>query len=91
MKFYIAAITNSDSYEPPCSVLQIPFCDEYLKYGINLGTATVVNYAHEHDMAVQYWTVNDPEEMEYLISIGADCIMTDYPDRLSAVIEQLGE
>jgi len=42
-------------------------------------------------MAVQYWTVNDPEEMEYLISIGADCIMTDYPDRLSAVIEQLGE
>ena len=91
VKFWVAALTNSDSYEPPCSVLQIPFCDPYLGYGVNLGTTTVINYAHEHDMAVQYWTINDPEDMEYLISIGADCIMTDYPDELSAIIEQLGE
>ena len=88
IKFWIAALTNSDSYEPPCSVLQIPYCEPYLDYGVNLGTATVINYAHEHNMAVQYWTINDPEEMEYLISIGADCIMTDYPDILSKIAEE---
>lgn len=86
LRFYLAALTNSKSYEPPCKVLQIPFEESYLKYGINLGTATVINYAHAHDMAVQYWTINDPEDMAYLASMGADCIMTDYPDVLYRVL-----
>ena len=86
LRFYLAALTNSKSYEPPCSVLQIPFEDSYLKYGINLGTATVINYAHAHNMALQYWTINDPEDRAYLASMGADCIMTDYPDVLYSVL-----
>ncbi len=86
MKFYLAALTNSKSYTPPCSVLQIPFEESYLKYGVNLATATVINYAHAHNMAVQYWTVNDPQDMAYLVSMGADCIMTDYPDVLYGVM-----
>ncbi|MBR6918374.1 MAG: hypothetical protein IKN38_09340 [Clostridia bacterium] len=86
IRFWLAAIFDSDGYEPPCSVLQIPFCDPYLSYGINLGTARCINYAHKHDMALQYWTVNDREDMEYLVSMGADCIMTDSPDVLYDVI-----
>ena len=85
-RFWLAALTNSSNYTPPCSVLQIPFCAPYLNYGVNLGTTTVINYAHAHDMAVQYWTINDPEDMAYLASIGADCIMTDYPDILYQVL-----
>lgn len=86
--FYLAAIFNKKDYQPPCSVLQLPFCGEYLDMGINLGTATVINYAHSHNLALQYWTVNDPADMEYLISMGADCIMTDYPDVLWEVMEE---
>ncbi|MBE6563598.1 MAG: hypothetical protein E7660_07665 [Ruminococcaceae bacterium] len=86
IEFYIAALTGSKSYVPPCSVLQIPFCSPYLDYGINLGTAKVINYAHSHNMALQYWTINDREDMEYLVSMGADCIMTDYPDVLFEVV-----
>lgn len=82
LKFYFAALTNSKSYEPPCNVLQIPYGGIFNTFGLNTGTAQVINYAHEHDMAVQYWTINDEEDMEYLISIGADCIMSDYPDVL---------
>lgn len=82
LSFWKAALTDSDTYEPPCSVLQIPYCAPYKNLGLNIGTAKVINYAHEHNMAVQYWTVNDEDDMEYLISIGADCIMTDYPDKL---------
>ena len=37
-------------------------------------------------MAVQYWTINDPGDMAYLASMGADCIMTDYPDVLYSVL-----
>lgn len=88
LDFWVAALTNSKSYEPPCRILQIPFCEPYLGYGVNLGTAKVINYAHEHNMAVQYWTINDEEDMKYLASIGADCIMTDYPDRLYDVLNK---
>ncbi|MBE6658137.1 MAG: hypothetical protein E7604_06815 [Ruminococcaceae bacterium] len=90
ISFYIAALTNSKTYEPPCTVLQIPFTAKYLNMGINLGTAQVINYAHSHNMAIQYWTINNEDDMRYLVSMGADCIMTDYPDRLYRVMTDMG-
>lgn len=56
--------------------LQIPM----EKYIINLSTARFVNYAHKHNLAVQYWTINEEEDMKLLQEIGADCIMSDVPD-----------
>ena len=53
---------------------------------IYLNTPRVINYAHRHNIAVQYWTINDAEEVEYLNSIGADCIMSDAPDMAYDVI-----
>ena len=53
-----------------------------------LGTGTIVNYAHERDVAVQYWTINDPGEMARLQSIGADAVMTDLPDIGATVLNQ---
>lgn len=82
IEFWWAALTDSDSYEPPCKVLQLPYGSPFQNLGMNTGTATMINYAHKNDMAIQYWTVNDEDDMEYLISVGADCIMTDYPDVL---------
>lgn len=58
------------------------------EYGINLATVNLVSNAHAHNIAVHYWTINDVEEMEYLISIGADGIMTDYPHRLKEVYDR---
>ena len=55
---------------------------------MNLGTSRVVNYAHERDIAVQYWTINDPDEMARLQSIGADAVMTDLPDIGATVLNQ---
>ena len=34
------------------------------------------------------WTVNEPSEMARLIALGVDGIITDYPNRLRAVMEQ---
>ncbi len=47
---------------------------------IDLATARLINYAHRHNIAVQYWTINDAETMQKLKEIGADCIMSDVPD-----------
>ena len=57
------------------------------EYGFDLATKGFVKTANRHNMAVHYWTINDVEEMEHLIDIGADGIMTDYPHRLKDVYE----
>lgn len=84
--FYLAALTGDEDYIPPCSVFQLPFTDKYLNLGINFATARVINYAHSRNIALQYWTVNAPERMEYLASVGVDGIMSDFPDVLCNVI-----
>ncbi len=57
-------------------ILQVP----PNKYIVNMGTSRLVNYAHKNNIAVQFWTINDTEKMEFLQSIGTDCIITDIPD-----------
>jgi glycerophosphoryl diester phosphodiesterase len=47
----------------------------------------VVDRAHESDLHVVTWTVNDPEAMRAAVRAGADGIMTDFPDRLRALLE----
>lgn len=66
------------------AALQIPTTE----YVVNLGTSRVINYAHENNIAVQYWTINDPEEIARLQAIGADTIMTDVPDVASDILVQ---
>ena len=80
-EFYFAALLGRKNYVPPVSVLQVFYGEKYFKYGINLATSRVINYAHSHNMAIQYWTVNKEEDMEYLFSIGADGVMTDYVEK----------
>jgi len=49
-------------------------------------TRELVAEAHANDVKVVTWTANSPDEMRKLISAGVDGIMTDYPDRLVAVL-----
>lgn len=67
--------------------LQIP-CGEvrWPLNAINFMTKEVINYAHRHDIAVQYWTVNRPESVRLLLENGADAVMTDYPDMAWRVV-----
>ncbi|MCX7634047.1 MAG: glycerophosphodiester phosphodiesterase family protein, partial [Turneriella sp.] len=44
-----------------------------------------IRAAHRRNLAVIPWTVNDPDEMAKLLELGADGIISDYPDRLQAV------
>lgn len=67
-------------------VLHLPFGTNVMpkardgKSIANFGTREVINYAHKYNLAVQFWTVNNAEDMLYLQNNGADAIMTDYPD-----------
>ncbi|MBO7197082.1 MAG: glycerophosphodiester phosphodiesterase, partial [Clostridia bacterium] len=65
-------------------VLQVP-PDKYI---VNLGTPKLINYAHKNNIAVQYWTINDEDDMRRLIEMGCDCIMTDNPELLRSIIDE---
>ncbi|MBQ3111508.1 MAG: phosphatase PAP2 family protein [Firmicutes bacterium] len=86
IRFYLYSLLGlpADAEDFNFVALQIPTTD----YVINLGTSRVVNYAHKHDIAVQYWTINDVAEMARLQAIGADAIMTDVPDQAAGVLIQ---
>jgi glycerophosphoryl diester phosphodiesterase len=80
IRFYLYSFIDKKDYEPAFSVLQLPFNDTNEDHHINLGTVQVINYAHAHNLAVQYWTINTEADATYLMEIGADCITTDVPD-----------
>jgi glycerophosphoryl diester phosphodiesterase len=51
-------------------------------------TRELVSEAHAHDLKVVAWTANSPEEMESMIFLGVDGIITDYPEHLVEVLRR---
>ncbi len=68
--------------------LQIPLEYDVKGVRVPLDKKTLVKRAHRRGIAVQYWTINDPDEMRMLIEMGVDCIMTDDPVLLAQVLEE---
>ncbi len=80
--FMQAMAARDANYRPPGDALQIP-----PTYGDwRLVTAEVVARAHECGLVVDVWTVNDEPEMTTLLDMGADGILSDYPERLIRLI-----
>lgn len=67
--------------------LQIPMSYD-IGIEVPLDKKTITKRAHRRNIAVQYWTINDADEMRYLIEMGVDCIMTDDPVLLSEVLDE---
>ncbi len=59
--------------------------------GRPLVTPELVAFAHEHDVQVHVWTVNEPAEMEQLLDLGVDAVMSDFPGRLHEVVAKRRE
>lgn len=70
-------------YRDPVSALQLPVSE----FGLSLSHRAIIRNAHRHNIAVHYWTIDDPEEMRRLIDNGADGIMTNRPSILKEVID----
>ena len=83
--FYALQKMHMESaYTPNAQTLQVPE---------NYGDLQVVNKkfveaAHARNMRVQVWTVNDIDSMKRLLKHGVDGIMTDYPQKLIAILKK---
>ena len=69
-----------------CDALQIPVESD----GFHLDGKRLIRTAHRKNMAVHYWTINDPIEMKRLMELGADGIITDRPDLADKVLREMG-
>lgn len=64
-------------------------CTIWSPYWRNLDAAAVVQ-SHSLGLKVVPWTVNDPADIAAVIDLRVDGLITDYPDRARAVLQQRG-
>jgi glycerophosphoryl diester phosphodiesterase len=73
---------GSETYQPPGHAMQLP-CEFG---GRTLVSAPALKAAHDLSVEMFVWTINDPAEMDRLLGLGVDGIITDYPGRLRALL-----
>lgn len=68
-------------FSPDAQALQVP----PRWGGLTVLSEDFIAAAHQRNLQVHAWTINDPAEMRRLIRAGVDGLITDFPDRLLAV------
>jgi len=58
--------------------------------GKPLVTDVLVRHAHAHDITVHVWTINEPAEMQQLLDLGVDGLVTDHPGRMVELVRARG-
>ena len=64
---------------PSFEALQIPPSAGSSWLAPDLSKRRFIAFAHRHGLAVHYWTIDDPTEIERLFAAGADGVMTNDP------------
>jgi glycerophosphoryl diester phosphodiesterase len=72
---------------PHVPVAQVPV----ERKGIPIVTSRTVKAAHAHGIKIHVWTIDNPGEMDRLLDLGVDGIMTDQPSVLKAVLQRRGQ
>jgi glycerophosphoryl diester phosphodiesterase len=58
---------------------------------VPIATRRFVEAAHRRELQVHVWTIDDPAEMDRLLDLGVDGLMTDLPGVLKDVLVRRGE
>lgn len=69
-------------YSPSFYALQVPEQSS----GITVMTAQFVRAAHERNLRVEPWTIDDPGQMKQYIDWGVDGLITDRPDLMLEIL-----
>jgi glycerophosphoryl diester phosphodiesterase len=83
--FYLFSNLRLERFlRPAYDALQVPPRHR----GIPLVTRRFVEAAHDSNVRVDAWTINETGEMRRLLNLGVDVIMTDRPETLADVLER---
>ena len=86
MKFFAGKFRSSTS-KPEYDCLQVPQRSGPIK----IVTHDFINKAHSRGLQVHVWTVDDQKEMNELLDLGVDGLMTDEPATLKNVLLERDE
>jgi glycerophosphoryl diester phosphodiesterase len=78
-------LLGAPEHSPACAA-QVP----HRARGIPLVTRRFVQRAHRRGVQVHVWTIDDPIEMEALLDLGVDGLVTDRPTELREVLIRRG-
>lgn len=67
---------------PSYQALQIPEAHS----GLAIASRSLLQTASQRGLNVQLWTINEQPDMRRLLDLGADALITDYPDRALQVL-----
>jgi glycerophosphoryl diester phosphodiesterase len=56
------------------------------RFGITVLTPRTVNASHARGMEVHAWTINETKDMQRLLDMGLDGLITDRPDRMLTLL-----
>jgi glycerophosphoryl diester phosphodiesterase len=79
--FAVSALRGGPPPDGPMA-LQVP--TEFA--GKPLVTPAFVAHAHRHGVQVHVWTIDEEDEMERLLDLGVDGIVTDFPARMVSLL-----
>jgi glycerophosphoryl diester phosphodiesterase len=85
-EFWRAAHSGEQIGDVPYVALQVPSSHA----GLEVVDEVLVSAAHERGIAVHVWTVNETTEMERLLDLGVDGIISDLPTTVRAVLSDRG-
>ncbi len=71
-----------NGYDPPGAAFAVPVNWQ----GIPIVSKAFVRAAHAIDREVFVWTVNEVDEMNALLDLGVDGLISDFPERLRRVV-----
>ena len=83
--FFFSLAEKSPRVAPVCA-FQVPVSFG----GHEVITERFVDVAHRHAVAVHAWTVNDIAEMDRLIDLGVDAVISDRPGVLANLLKRRG-
>jgi glycerophosphoryl diester phosphodiesterase len=72
------------SKDPVRAALEAPADELAIRH--DLASAALVSSAHEKGLSVSVWTVDREQDLERMIRMEVDRIITNYPDRLQRII-----
>lgn len=73
-------------FRPPGDIVQVPV----RRRGLPVVDRRFVRHCHARGLQVQVWTVNERDEMERLLDLGVDGLMTDRPTLLKELLVERG-
>ena len=83
---FVTAARLRLTFRPEADSFQVP-----VKHCIKIVSARTVRLARTIGVPLIVWTINEVDEMQRLLDLGVDGIITDRPDLLRALLDKRGE